>query len=201
MTIDKTLLDMLSAKAKASPRLRMNYDLRNGSEDNSQRLLNALEPGTKLPIHRHTKSNETFTVLRGSLKELFYDEEGRLTESIVLQANGPQYGIDIPIGRWHSSECLESGTVILVCKDGRYEPERDEDLLDKTIMPLKHDILDYLEAEARSMQYEQVTASMLLYHLGEGVTFEDMKAAVVGLVAEGKVVMTSHGEDFMVKMK
>ena len=117
MIIDNLLLDQLSAKAKTSPRLRMNYDLRNNENDSSQRMLNAMEPGTVLPIHRHAASTETFVVLRGSLRELYYDDKGQVTESVLLQAQGPQSGISIPAGQWQSrkismSSQQDSGTAL-----------------------------------------------------------------------------------------
>ena len=121
-------MDCLSAEAKASPRLRVNYDLRNSAEDQSQRMLNALEPGTVMPIHRHRFSSETQVLLRGSLREDFYDDAGRVTESFLLQAGGPQFGLQIPKGQWHSLECLSPGTVILESKDGPYVPLAPVDL-------------------------------------------------------------------------
>lgn len=129
MTITQSLLDELTAKAKASPRLRMNFDLRNSPEDLSQRMLNALEPGTPLPVHRHIKSSETVVCLRGCLLELLYDDEGRLSEAVELRPGGENVALSIPIGQWHGVEVLESGTVILECKDGPYEPLREEDVL------------------------------------------------------------------------
>lgn len=129
MTITQALLDSLTAAAKASPRLRMNFDLRNSSSDTSQRMLNALEPGTPLPIHRHMHSSETVVCLRGHLRELFYDDRGSVTEVIDLQPGGENVGLNIPAGQWHGIEVLESGTVILECKDGAYEPQREEDVL------------------------------------------------------------------------
>ena len=78
MIIDKKILDELTEKAKASPRLRCNFDLRNSAEDNSQRMLNALEPGTVMPIHRHKGSSETCICIRGLFEEYFYDENGVL---------------------------------------------------------------------------------------------------------------------------
>ena len=128
MKITQELLDDLTAQAKASPRLRMNRDLRNSAEDSSQRMLNAIEPGSPLPIHRHRHSSETVVCLRGHLRELFYDEEGRLTESIDLMPNRPVVALNIPLGQWHTVEVLESGTVILECKDGAYEPLAPEDI-------------------------------------------------------------------------
>lgn len=129
MKIDSTLLDSLTAQAKASPRLRMNYDLRNSSADGSQRMLNALEPGTPLPIHRHMKSSETVVVLRGHLHEIFYDESGQVMDVIDMIPGGPVSALQIPIGQWHTVEVLESGTVILEVKDGAYEPLGPDDIM------------------------------------------------------------------------
>lgn len=130
MKIDKEFLDRLSDEAKQSPRLRKNYDLRTGADDTSQRMLNALEPGTCVPIHRHRKSTETLVVVRGSLRELFYDENGELKESVELSAHGDCSALQIEKGRWHSLECLEPGTVTFEAKDGAYEPMAKEDMLE-----------------------------------------------------------------------
>lgn len=130
MVISQAILDKLTEEAKASPRLRMNMDLRNSAEDQSQRMLNAIEPGSPLPIHRHRHSSETVVCLRGRLVEEFYDElERRCTEAIELSPNGPNVALNIPIGQWHTVRALESGTVILECKDGAYEPLSDADIL------------------------------------------------------------------------
>lgn len=127
--ITQALLDSLTEKAKASPRLRVNYDLRNSTEDRSQRMLNAIEPGSPLPIHRHMKSSETVVCLRGHLREVFYNDAGVVTEVIDLAPNSECVALNIPIGQWHTVEVLESGTVILECKDGAYEPLGEEDVL------------------------------------------------------------------------
>ena len=130
MIIDQQVLDDLTERAKSSPRLRMNLDLRNGPENGSQRMLNAIEPGSPLPIHRHRKSSETVVCLRGRLVEEFYDElEMRCTEAIELSPNGPVVALNIPIGQWHTVRVLESGTVIMEVKDGVYEPTGPEDIL------------------------------------------------------------------------
>lgn len=130
MKITQAILDGLTEQAKASPRLRMNLDLRNSPEDGSQRMLNAIEPGSPLPIHRHRKSSETVVCLRGRLVEEFYDDlEMICTESIELSPNGPVVALNIPIGQWHTARALESGTVILEMKDGPYEPTGAEDIL------------------------------------------------------------------------
>ena len=102
MIIDKTLLDTLSAQAKASPRLRQAYDLRNTPEDNSQRMLNALEPGTVMSIHRHRNSSETVVIVRGSLIERFYDEEGNVTEEVLMVPGGENPMAQVERGRWCS---------------------------------------------------------------------------------------------------
>lgn len=130
MIIDNKLLDELTEQAKASPRLRCNLDLRNTPEDNSQRMLNALEPGTIMPIHRHLASSETVALLRGKICWHFYDNAGNKTESVVLDANGDIRCINVEKARWHSLECLESGSVILECKDGKYEGLREEEVLE-----------------------------------------------------------------------
>lgn len=127
MIIDEHALNALTAQAKASPRLRMNLDLRNSPEDQSQRMLNAIEPGTVLPIHRHRTSSETVVCLRGHFEEYFYDEEGRLTDTIDMVPGGML--INIPAGQWHSLKSLESGTVLLECKDGAWAPLEEEDVL------------------------------------------------------------------------
>lgn len=129
MKLEKTLLDSISAEAKVSPRLRMNCDLRNSSLDNSQRMLNALEPGTDLPIHRHMKTSECCIVLRGSAVEIFYDDNGNETERVLMKPNSDCCGVNIEKGRWHKIVSLESGTVIFESKDGAYEPLSNNDIL------------------------------------------------------------------------
>lgn len=139
MVLDKEKIEALIAAAKVNPRLRQNLDLRNSPEDNSQRMLNALEPGTELPIHRHTKSSETTAVLRGSIRQNFYDlveddsNGGKthleLVESVIISANSPCPIYVVPQGMWHNTECLESGTILFEAKDGRYEALGEEDIM------------------------------------------------------------------------
>ena len=147
MEINKSLLDNLLEQAAASPRLRMNYDLRTSPEDSSQRMLNALLPGTVLPIHRHTKTTEVLVLLRGKMEEIFYEEgfesvwDGdshcmdlcrrrvlRESSRVLLEAGGDVPGLSIPVGQWHGINVLEP-TVILECKDGKYEPLDPEDMI------------------------------------------------------------------------
>ena len=119
-----------TAQAKASPRLRMNYDLRNSSADQSQRMLNAIEPGSMVPIHRHRHTSETVVCLRGRLVWEYYDELERIcTETIDLSPNGQVVALNIPAGQWHTVKALESGSVILEMKEGAYEPLQDCDVL------------------------------------------------------------------------
>ena len=130
MKVTQTILDNLTEQAKASSRLRMNLDLRNSAEDQSQRMLNAIEPGSPLPIHRHQKTSETMVCLRGRLQVEFYDELERIcTDSFVIEPNGVNVAVSIPIGVWHTVHALESGTCILEMKDGKYEPLKDVDIL------------------------------------------------------------------------
>ena len=157
MIIDKQLLDGLTAQAQASPRLRMNLDLRTSAQDGSQRMLNAIEPGSVVPVHRHRASSESVVVLRGRVVEEYYDEAGVLVESFVLGdchvADAPRNDVrdyaprndvlelaprndvpvacalNIPAGQWHTLRALESGTVILEMKDGAYEPIGPGDIL------------------------------------------------------------------------
>lgn len=131
MILDRLVLDELTAKAKTSPRLRCNLDLRNSVDDQSQRMLNALEPGTIMPIHRHRASSETVVVIRGKIRWIFYDENGNETERVMLDANGENRMLVVEKNRWHSLECLESGSVLFESKDGPYEPLGEEDILTK----------------------------------------------------------------------
>lgn len=129
MVLDKKVLDRLSEQAKNNPRLRQAMDLRNSPEDLSQRMLNALEPGTVMPIHRHHASSETVVVLRGKIEWLFYDNSGNETECVVLDANGEVRMLNVERDRWHSLVCLESGSVLYESKDGPYHPLEEDEVL------------------------------------------------------------------------
>ena len=128
MTIDQHTLDSLTSSARSSSRLRMNLDLSNSPSDKSQRMLNAIEPGSVLPIHRHRSSSETVVCIRGHFEEYFYDENGQLTDVIDMVPGGVL--LNIPLGQWHSLKSLESGTVLLEAKDGAYEPFGTEDIME-----------------------------------------------------------------------
>ena len=129
MIIDQKLLDELSAQAKANPRLRQAFDLRTTPDDQSQRILNAVEPGTVLPIHRYRGSTETIVVLRGKVVQHYFDDNGNKTASFVLAPNTTQVAMSVPVGQWHALESLESGSVIFEAKDGAYQPISEEDIL------------------------------------------------------------------------
>ncbi len=129
MKIDKQLLENLRQKAQESERLRMNFDLRTTAEDGSQRMLNSLEPGTVLPIHRHMKSTETVILIKGTVRQNYYNDAGEVVESFVASDKGPIYGFSVPVGQWHNTKCLEAGTVFFESKDGAYEPLPPEDVM------------------------------------------------------------------------
>lgn len=130
MKITQAILDDLTEHAKTSPRLRMNLDLRNDESEDSQRMLNAIEPGSPLPIHRHQNTSETIVCLKGIIVVEYYDELERIcSEAIELTPNGQVVAINVPIGQWHTVKAIEVGSVILEMKAGAYEPVRDCDIL------------------------------------------------------------------------
>ena len=130
MLINDQLLNTVTGQAKASSRLRMNFNLHDSLDAKAQRLLNALEPGTVLPVHRHSHTAETYIVLRGSIRVIFYNDAKLLTAEFLIDPKEKEYGIHIPAGQWHTLEVLESGTVIFEVKDGPYAPMQPEDILE-----------------------------------------------------------------------
>ena len=178
MKITQAILDDLTAQAKASPRLRMNLDLRNSPEDGSQRMLNAIEPGSPLPIHRHRKSSETVVCLRGRLVEEFYDDlEMMCTDAIELSPNGPVVAVNIPIGQWHTVRSRKSGTVILEVKDGPYEPLSPGDTLE---VGLVGRLKTFLENEGRSCSMDPmaITPEYVCWMFGGTMRPEDIACAL-----------------------
>lgn len=127
-TIDDALLDGLLRQARASERLRMNFDLRNNADEDSQRMLNVMLPGTKVPIHRHTDTIETVIVLRGRVDEVFYDSEGNETRRVHLDATAGTYGLQIPAGVYHTVEAL-TPCAIFEMKAGKFAPRAAADTL------------------------------------------------------------------------
>lgn len=134
MKINKELFNDIAKKAAESPRLRMNYDLRNDENEQSQRMLNVLLPDTKSPIHRHTDTAETVVCLEGTCIERYYDNEGNETDCFTLSAGSDLIGVQIPAGQFHSIEVpeeWEEKSVILEFKAGKFEPAKTEDILVK----------------------------------------------------------------------
>jgi cupin fold WbuC family metalloprotein len=129
MIIDENLLNKVSEQAKLSPRLRMNYNFHQSLEDKCHRFLNAVEPGTVIPIHRHPTKDESFVVLRGKVRSTTYNDDGSVIESVVLSHEDGLYGVDIPKGVWHKLESLESGSVVFECKEGPFVPHEEEGIL------------------------------------------------------------------------
>ena len=127
--INTELLNEVTEKAQENSRLRMNYNFHTSLDSKAQRLLNALEPGTEIPVHRHLNTRETYVLLRGKLKVMFYNDDCELTETMILDPKTGDFGIDIPKGQWHSIEVLETGTVIFEVKDGPYSPLSKDDIL------------------------------------------------------------------------
>lgn len=127
--INEEKLNEVTEAAKASPRLRMNYNYHESLDAPVQRMLNALEPGTDLPIHRHMHTDETYVLLRGKIVVTFHDDQKRETERVLLDPLQGCYGVNIPKGKWHTLEVLESGSVILEVKEGPYAPLGEEDVL------------------------------------------------------------------------
>ena len=127
--IDKERLDQVTAQAKASERLRMNFNYHDDLEAPAQRLLNALEPGTNLPIHRHPHTAETYLLLRGKIEVIYYNDQKEETARTLLDPLAGKYGIHIPAGQWHTLEVLESGSVLFEVKEGPYTPLTEADIL------------------------------------------------------------------------
>ena len=128
--IDNNLIDSVVAQAKESPRLRMNYNFHESLDDKCHRLLNALEPGTVVPVHRHPTKEESFVVLRGKIRVNTYNDAGQVTESVVLSPADGKYGVDIAKNVWHGVECLESGSVIFEVKEGPFVPHDKDGILE-----------------------------------------------------------------------
>ena len=129
MLLDQALLDKVSAEAKESPRLRMNFNLHESLDSKVQRLFNAMEPGTVVPIQRHQNTAETMLLVRGKMNVYFHNQVGDITETFVLSPKDGVYGVHIPKGQWHSVEVLESGTVMFEVKEGPYAPLSNEDII------------------------------------------------------------------------
>lgn len=130
MVIDKNLLDKVSEQAKASPRLRMNFNFHQSLDEKCHRFLNAVEPGTVVPIHRHPTKDESFVILRGKVRVTTHNDDGSIIEDVVLSQESGNYGVDIPKNVWHKLESLEPGSVIFECKEGPFVPHEEEGILE-----------------------------------------------------------------------
>ena len=128
--INKELLDSVCEKAKVSPRLRMNYNFHKSLDEKCHRFLNAVEPGTIVPIHKHPTKDETFVILRGKVKVTTHSDDGAVIDSVLLCPDNGQYGVNIPKGVWHTLESLESGTVIFECKEGPFVEHEVDGILE-----------------------------------------------------------------------
>ena len=120
MIIDTKLLDKVAEQAKASPRLRMNYNFHQSLDELCHRFINAVEPGTEVPIHKHPTKDETFVILRGKVRVTTHRGDGSIIEDVVLSQESGNYGVDIPKNVWHKLESLEPGSVIFECKEGPF---------------------------------------------------------------------------------
>lgn len=129
MIIDKALLDQVSEQAKESSRLRMNYNFHQSLDEKCHRMLNAIEPGTDIPIHRHPTKDESFVILRGKVRSTTYNDDGSIIESIVLCQENGVYGVNLSKGVWHKLESLEPGSVIFECKEGPFVKHEEEGIL------------------------------------------------------------------------
>ena len=129
MIIDKGLLDKVSSEAKVSPRLRMNYNFHQSLEDKCHRFLNAVEPGTEVPIHKHPTKDESFVLLRGKVKVTTHNDDGSIKDSVTLNPKEGLYGVDIPKGVWHTIEAMEPDSVIFECKEGPFVPHEVDGIL------------------------------------------------------------------------
>ncbi len=130
MIIDKELLDKVSAQAKESSRLRMNYNFHQSLDEKCHRFLNAVEPGTEVPIHKHPTKDETFVTLRGKVRVTTHNDDGSVIEDVVLCAEEGRYGVNIPKGVWHTIEAMEPNSVIFECKEGPFVPHEEDGILE-----------------------------------------------------------------------
>lgn len=130
MVIDKKLLDKVSEQAKSSPRLRMNYNFHLSLDEKCHRFLNAVEPGTEVPIHKHPTKDETFVILRGKVRVTTHYDDGSINEDYVLCPEDGRYGVNIPKGVWHTIEAMAPNSVIFECKEGPFVEHEVDGILE-----------------------------------------------------------------------
>ena len=131
MKFDNNYLRCLSDMARKNPRMRQHYDLRDSEDDKCMRMLNAIEPETVIPIHRHTMTSEDVVVLRGKAEEVLYDDNGNEVDRILMIPGSECMGCHVPQGQYHTCLSLESGTVIIEFKNTKYDPEKSEEFFNK----------------------------------------------------------------------
>ena len=130
MIIDKNLLDKVSEQAKESPRLRMNYNFHQSLDEKCHRFLNAVEPGTEVPIHKHPTKDETFVILRGKVRVTTHNNDGSVIGDYILCPEEGRYGVNIPKGVWHTIEALVPNSVIFECKEGPFVEHEVDGILE-----------------------------------------------------------------------
>jgi cupin fold WbuC family metalloprotein len=130
MIIDENILDSLIAKAKHSPRLRKNLNLHDSLADPVQRMFNAIEPSSNIPIARHRDTDETIIIIKGKLRVITYNDVKDIIEDVILDARNGEYACHIPKGMWHKAQSLESGTIIFEVKQGPYQPLESIDIFE-----------------------------------------------------------------------
>lgn len=130
MIVDRNLLNKVSKEAKASPRLRMNYNLNQSLDEKCHRFLNAVEPETEMPIHRHPTKDESFVIFRGKVRVTTHNDNGSIIEDIVQFPKEGKYGVNIPKGVWHTIEAMEPNSVIFECKEGPFIPHEHDGILE-----------------------------------------------------------------------
>lgn len=129
MVIDKKILDELSDLAKASPQFRMNYNFHQSLDDKCHRMLNAVEPGTIVPINKHPTKDETFVLLKGKVRVTTHKDDGSVIDSVILCPEEGRYGVNIPKGVWHTLESLAENSCLFECKEGPFVPHEEEGIL------------------------------------------------------------------------
>ena len=131
--IDDQLIKKVREEARKSPRLRMNYNFHQSLSEKCHRFLNALEPGTQIPVHHHPTKDETFVILKGKVRVSIYNDEGKVLQTCIICHEEGSYGVNIPKNMWHGVECIEP-SVIFECKEGPFVEHEAEGILNPGII-------------------------------------------------------------------
>ena len=129
LLLDRKLIDVTSAKAKGSPRLRMNYNFHPTLDDKAQRFINCMEPGTKVEIHHHPV-DEMLIVIRGAIKAILVDDDKNVIDEKIIRPADGVYGVQLPKNVWHTVQCLEPDTCLFEIKEGPYVSHQDGGILE-----------------------------------------------------------------------